>query len=303
MTVPSTSLPASWRVEPLHPEFGARITGIDLNAPLDDDQVEALRAAIDTFSLLHFPDQHLDDRAQLALTEALGEPEANHVTLGRTGKVDPFHTIGKVLDDGTRLGNSHQRTVFQTGNNMWHSDSSFRPVPTYVSIMSAHEVPAAGGETEFISARAAYDRLPAETRARIDPLVVIHDYVYSRSKVAPVDPSHAASLPPVRQRFVRANTRTGARNLYLGSHARSVEGWSDTDSRTLIEGLMAEATRPDSVYSHRWAAGDLVIWDNRCLLHRGAGYDADAYRRRMRQTRVVGAGRTLDEVMPPAAGE
>lgn len=286
-----------------HPEFGARITGVDLTRPLVPAVVEEIRDAIDRYSFLHFPEQHLQDDQQLALTRALGEPEANHVTLGNTGKVEHFHTIGNVMDDGTKLGNAHQRTVFQSGNNLWHSDSSFRSVPTFVSIMSAHEVPAEGGDTEFVSGRAAYGRLPAAEQARLDPLVCIHDYVFSRSKVAPVSESHAASLPPVRQRLVRANPATGARSLYLGSHAKEIEGWSHEESRVLLDALLAEATRPQSIYRHHWTAGDLVIWDNRCLLHRGAGYDADAHRRRMRQTRVAGLCNTLEETVPAVAAE
>lgn len=293
----------AFTIAPLHDEFGASLTGVSLKGPLDDAVVGSIRDAIDLYSFLVFPGQQLQDDEQLALTRALGEPEANHVTLGTSGQVDHFHTIGNVLEDGTKLGNAHQRTVFQTGNNLWHSDSSFRSVPTFVSIMSAHEVPSEGGETEFVSGRAAYGRLPVEDQARLDPLICIHDYVYSRSKVAPVSESHAASLPPVRQRLVRANPRTGARNIYIGSHAKEIEGWGHEESRVLLDALLAEATRPASIYRHRWQAGDLVIWDNRCLLHRGAGYDADAHRRRMRQTRVTGACNTLDEAVPPLAAE
>lgn len=293
----------AFTIAPLHDKFGASLTGVSLKGPLDDAVVESIRDAIDLYSFLVFPGQHLQDDEQLALTRELGEPEANHVTLGTSGQVDHFHTIGNVLEDGTKLGNAHQRTVFQTGNNLWHSDSSFRSVPTFVSIMSAHEVPSEGGETEFVSGRAAYGRLPVEEQARLDPLICIHDYVYSRSKVAPVSESHAASLPPVRQRLVRANPRTGARNIYIGSHAKEIEGWGHEESRVLLDALLAEATRPTSIYRHRWQAGDLVIWDNRCLLHRGAGYDADAHRRRMRQTRVTGACNTLDEAVPPLAAE
>lgn len=293
----------AFTIAPLHDEFGAILTGADLKGPLSDDLVAEIKQAIDHYSFLLFPEQHLQDAHQLAVTRTLGEPEPNHVTLGNTGQVDYFGTIGNVLEDGTKLGNAHQRTVFQTGNNLWHSDSSFRSVPAFVSIMSAHEVPDEGGETEFVSNRAAYNRLPMEEKERIDPLVCIHDYVFSRSKVAPVSDSHAASLPPVRQRLVRANPTTGARNLFIGSHAKEIEGWSFEDSRALLDGLLEEATRPQSIYSHRWQAGDFVIWDNRCLLHRGAGYDADAYRRRMRQTRVLGICNTMEETIPPLAAE
>lgn len=283
--------------EPVHAEFGARVTGIDLTAPLSPPAVAAIRDAIDAYSFLCFPDQPFDDDRQLAFTRALGEPEPNHVRLGQDGVIEYFGTIGNVQADGTVLGNSHKRTIFQTGNNMWHSDSSFRPVPTYVSIMCAYEVPAEGGLTEFTSQRAAYRRLPDSTKARIDPLIVIHDYVFSRSKVAPdaVTPSHAASLPPVRQKLVRTNPGTGEKSYFVGSHAKEIEGWAFDDSRTLIDDLVAEATAEEHVYAHAWQPGDLVIWDNRCLLHRGSGYDADKYRRYMRQTRVSGAGTTLEE--------
>ena len=273
---------------PLHPEFGVRIRTRD---------PEAVRAAVDDHSFVLVPGGAEGDEAQLALTRALGEPEPNHVALGREGRVEYFGTIGNVQPDGTALGNGHRRTVFQTGNNMWHSDSSFREVPSYVSVMCAYEVPSEGGETQFVSLRAAYGRLDGRTRARVDPLICIHDYVFSRSKVAPdaVTPSHAASLPPVRQRLVRRNPANGLRNLYLGSHTREIEGLEYDEGRALLDGLQEEATGREHVHTHRWQPGDLVIWDNRCLLHRGTGYDADRHRRLMRQTRVRGVANTLLE--------
>ena len=151
--------------------------------------------------------------------------------------------------------------------------------------------------TLFVSQRTAWNRLDASRQERLEPLVVIHDYVFSRSKIAPdaVTPSHAASLLPVRQRLVRRNRANGARNLYIGSHAREIEGWAFGKSRVLLDGLIEEATADEHVLTHRWQPGDLVIWDNRCLLHRGTGYDADRFRRFMRQTRVTGAGSTLEE--------
>ncbi len=163
--------------------------------------------------------------------------------------------------------------------------------------MSAYEVPEQGGETEFASCRAAYARLSSDLKEQIDPLVGIHDYVFSRSKVSPdaVTPSHAASLPPMRQKLVRENPRTGEKNYYIGSHVREIEGWTFDESRSLLDYLLIQATLEKHVYIHRWQPGDLVIWDNRCLIHRGSGYDADRYRRRMRQTRVTGNGPTLHE--------
>ena len=281
--------------EPIHPDFGAKVTGIDLGADLDDEATAALVEAIDTYSLLHFPDQDMSDEAQLALTQGLGEPEPNHVVFGRTGEVVFFGTIGNVVDAETKRDESDPLTRNQKGNNLWHSDSSFRLVPSYVSILHAYEVPGEGGETEYASQRAAYARLDPARQAEIDELQVLHDYVFSRTQVAPVNSNHAASLPPIPQRLVRTNSGNGAKNYYVGSHARSIVGWSGIESRRLIDELNAGATRTEDVYSHHWSPGDTVIYDNRCMLHRGAGYDADRWRRYMRQTRVTGLGPTLDE--------
>ena len=247
--------------------------------------------------VLCFPDQAPGDERHLAFTREIGEPEPNHLPKGEENRIEYFGTIGNVQEDGTALGNDHRKTIFLTGNNMWHTDASFKPVPAFVSITAAYEVPSEGGETQFISARAAYERLDDARKAEIDPLVVVHDYVFSRSKVSPdaVSPALAKSLPPVRQRFVRRNPSTGRKNLFMGSHAREIEGWSEKDSRALIDGLIEEATAESNRLTHRWQAGDVVIWDNRCLLHRGLGYDADRHRRLMRQTRVRGAGPTLEE--------
>jgi alpha-ketoglutarate-dependent 2,4-dichlorophenoxyacetate dioxygenase len=276
-------------IEPLHDDFGARVSGIDISRDLSETGVAPIQEAIETYSILCFPDQDMSDEKQLALTRLLGEPEAEHVTFGSTGKVTYFGTVGNVQDDGSKRDSSHAKTRHQTGNQLWHSDSSFREVPSFVSILHAYEVPGDGGATEFVSMRAGYARLDGEVRETIDPLHVIHDYVFSRSQVAPVDPNHAASLPPVMHRLVRENPANGLRNYYIGSHARSIPGWSGIDSRRLLDDLLARTTRAQDIYAHHWRAGDTVIWDNRCILHRGAGYDADRWRRRLRQTRVVGS--------------
>ncbi|MFT5509085.1 MAG: alpha-ketoglutarate-dependent 2,4-dichlorophenoxyacetate dioxygenase [Hyphomicrobiaceae bacterium] len=280
--------------EKLHEEFGATITGVDLSKRLSAKVVQQIQAAIDTYSFVHFPSQTMDDAAQLALTRQLGEAEPSHTDVGT---VNYFGTIGNVQSDGTVLGSTDKKTVFLTGNNMWHSDASFKPVPAFLSIMCAYETPSEGGATMFVSLRSAYDRLSTERKQQLDPLIAIHDYVYSRSKVAPdaVSPEMAASLPPVRQRLVRANPNTGVKNLFLGSHVREIESWGEADSRALLDELTEEAIRPEHIYSHVWQPGDVVFWDNRCLLHAGAGYDADRFRRYMRQTRVSGACSTLEE--------
>ena len=286
------------KIEPLHRDFGARVTGIALSGDVSKDGLAQIRDAIDTYSFLCFPDQDMTDDKQLAFTRLLGEPEPEHVTFGKTGEIVYFGTVGNVQDDGSKLGNADRSTHYQTGNQLWHSDSSFREVPSFVSIVHAYEVPGEGGATEFASMRSSYARLPDDLRRTVDALHVVHDYVFSRSQVAPVDPNHAASLPPVMHRLVRQNPANGLKNTYVGSHARSIPGWSGIDSRRLLDGLLERATEPAACYRNQWQTGDTVIWDNRCLLHRGTGYDADRWRRRMRQTRVTGS----EKGVVPAAG-
>ena len=256
---------------------------------------EAILQAIDTWSLLCFVEQPMTDDAHLAFTRRLGEPEAPYLTVDDGGQAPGFITIGNVLDDGSAQGGAHPRIRYQTGNEMWHSDSSFRRVPAFVTITHAYEVPGEGGETSFASMRHAYAGLTRDMRTLIDPLRAIHDFVFSRSQVARVPPIHAASLPPVEHKLVRTNPENGLKNYYVGSHARSIIGWTGVESRKLLDDLLERATAPDVMYKHRWKVGDTLIWDNRCLLHRGNGYDANRWRRRLRQTRVAGTGPTLAE--------
>lgn len=283
------------RFQPLHEQFGVEIAGVDV-ASMSDEVFGRVEATAEEHSLVLFREQSLDDARQLALTRRFGEPEFSHVAYGRDGSIEYVGVIGNIAPDGMQLPASDKKVVFGTGNEMWHSDSSFRPVPTRFSLSYAYEITPQGGEIEFVSTRPAYAALPDALKARMEDLVVIHDYVFSRSKVGEdvVSPSLAKSLPPVRQKLVRTNPVTGHKNFYVGSHAKTIEGWRDEDARELLDDLIARTVMPESIYQHRWRVGDLLIWDNRCLLHRGCPYDADRYRRRMHQTRVVGVP-TLDE--------
>ena len=187
-------------------------------------------------------------------------------------------------------------TRYQTGNEMWHSDSSFRLVPSFVSITHAYDVPGEGGGTHFASMRSAYERLPENMQETIDPLHVLHDYVFSRSQVAPVDPNHRR-LPAARGAPPRAHQPWERPQGLLRRLARPFHRGMVGDREPAAHRRPARARHPAprTSYTHQWQVGDTVIWDNRCLLHRGAGYDADRWRRRMRQTRVAGSGPTLDE--------
>ena len=276
-------------IQSLHADLGARVCGIELSDSMDDHSLNFIRQAIDDYSVLCFSGQDMSDEKQLAFTRLLGTPEAEHVRLGSTGEVSYFGTVGNIQDDGSKFDNISANTRYQSGNQLWHSDSSFREIPSFVSILHAYEVPGEGGQTEFASMRAGYARLSDEMREQIEPLHVVHDYVFSRSPVAPVNPNHAASLPPVMHPMVRANPVNSLKNYYIGSHARSIPGWSGIDSRQLLDTLLEHTSAPEHILSLAFKPGDTVIWDNRCILHRGTGYDADHWRRRMRQTRVVGS--------------
>jgi len=284
-------------ITPIHEEFGARIAGVDLARDLDEKTFAQIDDAISRYSLVLFENQQMNDAAHLAFTRRFGELEEEHVSYYSRGEVTYIGRVGNIDDDGNKV--SQRQIKASTGNEMWHSDSSFREIPAMFSILAAYEVPAEAGETEFASARAAYRRLDQKTRELIDSKTAIHDYIYSRTRVGEdaVTENQRTYMHPVRQRLVRQNPVTGERNVFVGSHVKQIEGMPDAEARPLIERLINEVTRPQSVYRHRWQAGDMMIWDNRCILHRGCGYDADKYRRRMHQTRVRGRGPSIAEVL------
>ena len=276
------------KIEPLHVEFGARISGVDLSQPLSDQDFEQIDLAANRYSFLLFEDQQMNDAAHLDFTRRFGQLEEEHVSYYSQGKISYIGLVGNVDAEGNKT--TPRRIKSARGNEMWHSDSSFREIPAMYSILCAYEVPDVAGETEFASERAAYRRLDQRTRELIEDRVGIHDYIYSRTKMGEdaVNQSQRTYMHPVRQRLVRQNPVTGDKNVFVGSHVKQIEGMPDAEAKPLIQRLIDEVTRPESVYRHRWRVGDLVIWDNRCTLHRGCGYDEEKYRRRMHQTRVRG---------------
>ncbi len=286
-------------IAPLHAEFGARVVGVDLSRPLDEGIFEMIDTAINRYSVLLFEDQAMNDAAQLDFTRRFGPLEEEHVTYYSRGEITYIGIVGNVNADGNKA--TAQRVRSARGNEMWHSDSSFREIPALYSIVCAYEVPDEGGETEFASARAAWARLDDATRELIHDRIGIHDYIYSRTKISEnaVNLSQRTYMHPVRQRLVRQNPVTRDKNLYVGSHVKQIEGMPEQKAKPLIKRLIDEVTRDESIYRHRWQPGDVVIWDNRCVLHRGVGYDEGKHRRRMHQTRVRGPCPSLAEPLDP----
>ena len=179
-------------------------------------------------------------------------------------------------------------------NQKWHSDSSFKRVPAMASALHARIVPKSGGGTEYANAAAAYDALDEETKARIEDLVVVHNFFWSRRDVQEFAFTEAekAAIPPVRHPLARVHPETGRRAIYVGSHAEQIEGMGWEEGRELIDRLNAHATQPRFTYRHDWKVGDMILWDNRAALHRGMTFDAKQQKRRLHRTTVAGTGPT-----------
>ena len=290
------------RITPLHPCLGARVEGVDLAEPLDDRAFDRIFHAFQEHSVLVFVDQRLTDEQQMAFSRRFGPLETTINSIGQERRLHPNLVDLSNLDPKreTLMDWNDRRMLYQSGNQLWHTDSSFKPVPAMASLLSGREVPPAGGETEFVSMRHAYATLPEATRRRIEGRVVVHSILYSRSTIAKglLDPEHERGLPPVRQALVRTNPVNGAKSIYIGSHAWYIEGMEYDESRRLLDELLAHTTRPERVFQHRWRQWDLVMWDNRCVLHRGRPWDATRYKRVMRRTTIAGEGPTAE---PPLA--
>jgi alpha-ketoglutarate-dependent 2,4-dichlorophenoxyacetate dioxygenase len=290
-------------VRQLHPVFAAEIAGVDVGRPLDAATLSALTEAIDRYAVLVFHGQELDDERQMAFARRFGELE-----LPRSGRADvkrrlrPEISDISNLDEQNRLrGRDDPRRFDQLGNRLWHTDGSFRRVPAALSMLYAHRVPARGprgnGETEFADLRAAYDALPEPTKAEIEDLVALHDIAWSRGQLGFNDLlfGERQVLPPVPQRLVRRHPGSGRKTLYIAAHASEIVGWPVPDGRLLLRELIEHATARDFVYRHDWRAGDLVIWDNRCTMHRGRAFDEREVRD-LRRVTTRDVASTLDQV-------
>lgn len=273
-------------ITPLRPDFVARVRGVDLAAGVGDQEFARLRRALDDHSILIFPGQPLDDDRQVAFSALWGPLEPTKGVNPASGT--PFARQSNLdIASGAIIAPGDRRMDYQRGNYQWHADSTFKRVPSLCSILTAREVPPEGGNTEFVSTRAAWEALPDDRRAVFEDLVVEHDFSYSRGRVGfTFTEAEAALYPPVRHPLVQTNPVTGRRSLLIGAHASRIVGWPLDEGRALLADLLERATVPAAVHSHRWASGDVVIWDNRAALHRATAYDATRHRRLMQRTTI-----------------
>ena len=244
-------------VTPAHPLFAAEVSGVDLTRPLDDATFERIAQAFDEYSVLVFHGQALTDEQQMAFSERFGPLETTVRTLGKEDRLGAHMVdLSNVDEDGKLMDWSDRRMLYQSGNQLWHTDSSFKPVPAHSSALSARVVPSEGGETEFVSMRVAYEALPEDLRRQVDGRIVVHSFGFSRSLIDPgIGTEVGRDYPPVRHALVRANPRNGRKNLYIGSHAWRIEGLGIDESRILIAKLLEVTIRPDHVFRHSLARG------------------------------------------------
>jgi alpha-ketoglutarate-dependent 2,4-dichlorophenoxyacetate dioxygenase len=285
--------------EPARAAFVGEVTGIDLRRPVDRTEIAAIEAGMDRFAVLVFRDQPLDDDRQLAFSRNFGTLEQ---ATGDIQAVDQ-RRLGMEVNDISNLDRNNQvlarddrRRLFSLGNRLWHSDSSFKPIPAKYSLLSARIVPASGGNTEFADMRAAYDALDDDMKALAADLVCEHSQIHSRGVLGFTDftDEERRKWVPVPQRLVRRHPVTGRQSLFLSAHAGAIVGWPVPEARALLRDLTEHATQRDFVHAHRWRQFDLVIWDNRVVMHRGRRYEATAVRD-LHRTTIADLAPTLEQ--------
>lgn len=269
-------------ITPTAATLGATVRGVDLNR-LDDATFDDIEAAWHEHAVLIFPEQHLDDEAHLAFSRRFGALEQSIKRKRTTG----ISNLSNVQADGAVAPRSSLQARFLVGNTYWHSDSSYKRVGAKASILAAHIVPTEGGETEWADMRAAYDVLDDDRKAWLEDKIAVHDYAFSHAPFGGLEilnKEELSHLDPVEHPVVRTHSATGRKNLFVGRHASHILGEDKEESRQLLADLTEQGAQPPRTYKHKWAVGDIVIWDNRCVLHRGHRWPEDQPRIMVRTT-------------------
>jgi alpha-ketoglutarate-dependent 2,4-dichlorophenoxyacetate dioxygenase len=278
--------------------FAGEVSGIDITQLLTPAQASELEAGMDRFGVLVYHDQHFTDEQQKAFSRNFGKLEhtaGGNITKAADRRLDPeMADVSNLGADHKPLERDDRRRLFNLGNQLWHSDSSFRAIPAKYSILSGRIVVDEGGNTEFADMRAAYDALDARTKAEIEDLICEHSLIYSRGTLGFTELSEdeKRTFTPVRQRLVRTHPVTGRKSLYLSSHIGTIVGWPVPEARAFIRDLTEHATQASFTHAHHWRVNDLVMWDNRSTMHRGRRFDPNEVRD-IRQTRLAGEGPTI----------
>ena len=293
----------SLECRPISTEFAAELSGPDLAVPIDDATVDAIWSAIDRYAVVIFRDQRLTDAQLRDFAARFGPLEIGRSAARQGRRRLAIPQIGDIsnLDEDNRVRMlDDRRRLDSLGNRLWHTDASYMPVPVVLGMLHAVALPPpsafGNGETEFADMRAAYDALPETMKQATDGLIVQHDVFWSRAQIGFTEfPSgEREQYPPSPQRLVRVHPGSKRKTLYLSAHASHVVDWPVADGRLLLWDLTAHATQPRFVYSHTWRVGDVVIWDNRCTMHRGRPHD-EQQARDLRRATTLDTASTLDQ--------
>ena len=286
-------------IDAARPDFGGLVTHLDLRQPLRPEDVAQVEAGMNRFGVLVFRGQDLTDEQQVAFTRNFGPLEEHYFVPGdnvQAGRVPSEINDISNLDRNNRvLPRDDRHRLFQLGNLLWHSDSSYKAVPAKYSLLSARAIPDRGGDTEFADMRAAWDTLDAETQALIRDMICEHSRLFSRGELGfTFSEEERREFAPVQQRLVRRHPATGRLSLFLSSHGGAIVGWPLPEGRALLRELTEHATQRERVYTHKWRQHDLVMWDNRVTMHRGKRYPAEQVRD-MRRTTTTDSASTLQQ--------
>ena len=285
-------------IRQIQPEFAGEVSGIDIAQPISPDDVAAIEAGMDRYAVLVFREQNITDEQQMVFSRNFGAIEnarGGNVTKAADLRLATgMNDVSNLGKDGKPLARDSRQRLFNLGNLLWHSDSSFRAIPAKYSLLSARTVNKKGGDTQFADMRAAFDALDEDTRREVEDLICEHSLMYSRGSLGFTEytDEEKEMFKPVRQRLVRTHPVTGRKSLYLSSHAGTILGRPTPDARILLRDLNEHATQPRFVYVHKWKLHDLVMWDNRQTMHRGRRYD-ETQPRDVRRTTVAGDAPTV----------
>jgi len=284
---------------PVHPLFVAEASGLDITKPISAEDVAEINQAMNQYAVLIFRNQPMTQDEQMAFTRSFGPLDIGFKKVSNPHarlKYNELADISNVAEDGEIADRNHRRIVNNMANQMWHSDSSFQQPSARYSMLHSVVNPPKGGETEFADMRAAYDALPDDLRQEVEAMESEHFVVHSRFLLGDTNytPELVEAMPPVRWPIVRTHAGSGRKHLFIGAHAHKIIGMTVAEGRMLLSDLLEHATQPQFVYRHQWQVGDLVIWDNRCTLHRGRRYD-------MSQRRELRRSTTLDAEHQPTA--
>ncbi|MAI45375.1 MAG: TauD/TfdA family dioxygenase [Hyphomicrobiaceae bacterium TMED74] len=285
-------------IRQIHDEFAGEVSGIDLREPLSAADVATIEAGMDQHAVLVFRNQNITDEQQIAFSKNFGNIE---MKLG--GNIRSETRVNELINDVSNLDNNNKPfdredrfRYFNLGNHLWHSDSSFRAVPAKYSLLSGRKIPSEGGNTEFADMRAAYDALDDKTKAQVESMVCEHSQIYSRGKLGfTFNEEEIDLMKPVRQAMVRSHPVSGRKSLYLSAHAGAIIDMPLPEAKLFLMNLNEFATERRFVYAHKWTQYDLVIWDNRQVMHRARGYD-ETQPRDMRRTTIAGETMTAEQV-------